>query len=230
MKNKFTYFCLMLLCSCSNNQKFIGEEYLGAKYINSPLGEEKAPDTDPLIRFDAFDCVTFVETSIANGDINKLNNIRYKDGNIDFVNRNHFISTDWLNNNKDIVENVSDVYGKTKTRTVIIDKQKWLKKRHNITSNIKPQKADIKYIPYEDLHEINANEPLIVLFIYRNPKIYDIIGTDLAVIHMGFLLPNGKLRHASKKQGYVVDTDFNDYIKNIKQNKHNIGIALVKIK
>lgn len=220
----------MFLCACSNNQKFIGEEYLGAKYIKSPLGEEKAPDTDPLIRFDAFDCVTFVETSIANGDLNKLTNIRYKDGNIDFVNRNHFISTDWLNNNKDIVENVSDIYGKTKVRTVIIDKQKWLKKRHNITADIKPQKADIKYIPYEDLHKINTIEPLIVLFIYRNPKIYDKIGTDLAVIHMGFLLPNGKLRHASNKQGYVVDTDFNDYIENIRKNEHNIGIALVKIK
>ena len=95
-----------------------GGEYMGAKYMRDPLGEERAPDTDPLIRTDAFDCTTFVETVMAGGDVNNLNQIRYKDGEIDFLNRNHFIESDWLENNKNRVENVSAKYGKTKNISI----------------------------------------------------------------------------------------------------------------
>ena len=230
MKNSFIFVLSVLFVFGCAKQSFIGEEYLGAKYVKSPLGEEKAPDTDPLIRFDAFDCTTFVETSLAHGDVDKLIKIRYKDGNIDFMNRNHFIETDWLNNNQDLLENVSDLYGKTEIRTVINDKQNWFLKKHNLKTNIKPQRAEIKYIPYKNIDKIETKEPLIVLFIYKNPKIYDKIGSDLAVIHIGFLLPNGQLRHASRRYGRVMDTNFDKYIRQIAKNEHNIGITLVKIK
>ena len=86
MKNNFFAILIALVvvgCSKAPTDKYIGYKYLGAKYVNEPLGEEKLPDTDPLIRFDAFDCVTFVETSLADGDLEKLTKIRYKDGNID---------------------------------------------------------------------------------------------------------------------------------------------------
>ena len=82
----------------------------------------------------------------------------------------------------------------------------------------------------EDLTDIKIKKPLIVLFISGNSKICDKIGTDIAVVHMGFLLPGGILRHASKIKKSVVDTDFEEYINKLKQNKNNIGIALVKIK
>lgn len=230
MKNSFIYILTSLFLFGCTTQTFIGEEYLGAKYMNSPLGEGKAPDTDPLIRFDAFDCTTFVETALAHGDINKLNQIRYKDGNIDFLSRNHFTETDWLNNNKNLLENVSDLYGKTEIRTVVNDKQNWFLKTHNIKTNLKPQRAEIKYIPYKNIDTIETKETLVVLFIYNNPNMYDKIGSDLAVSHMGFLLPNGQLRHASKTYGRVMDTDFNKYIRQMAKNEHNIGITLVKIK
>ena len=55
------------------NTTFTGQSFLGAPYMNSPLGEDVAPDSDPLIRFDAFDCTTFVETVLADGDVKKLN-------------------------------------------------------------------------------------------------------------------------------------------------------------
>ena len=229
VKNKI-FLVLFLISGCTNTQHHIGEQYLGKKYILSPLGEEKAPDTDPLIRSDAFDCTTFVETSLAKGDVNKLTKIRYKDGKIDFFNRNHFIESDWLYNNSDIVENVSTQYGKTAIGNVIIDKKSWLKKMYNIDSNIAKQPVALEYIPYKYLTDIKIKKPLIVLFISGNSKIYDKIGTDIAVVHMGFLLPGGILRHASRIKKSVVDTDFEEYINKLKQNKNNIGIALVKIK
>lgn len=230
-KTRLSLFCLGLLAGCTSVQtQDIGEKYLGTKYLNDPLGEEKFPDTDPLVRFDAFDCTTFVETVLADGDLDKLTKIRYKNGQINFLNRNHFIELDWLQNNHDIVENVSNQYGKTASRKLVIDKQNWLKRVHNTNTKILPQSTTLEYIPYSNLTEINNKEPLIVLFVIDNPKKRDKIGTDLAVPHMGFLLPNGKLRHASSNNGMVVDVDFYDYTKRRAKNKNNIGVSLVKIK
>ncbi len=207
-----------------------GENYLGAKYIRDPLGEEKAPDKDPLIRTDAFDCTTFVETVMAGGDVSNLNQIRYKDGEIDFMNRNHFIETDWLKNNSNRVENVSAQYGKTKTRRLTIDKAKWLKKVHKIDTDIAPEFVTLEYVPYKNLSLPNNTETMIVLFISANSNSADTIGTELAVTHMGLLLPGGEtLRHASSAAGHVVDADFMKYSSRRRQ-MGEMGVAFIAIK
>lgn len=217
-------------CSFGADYEAAGKKYLGVPYLSDPLGEEQAPDTDPLIRFDAFDCVTFVETVLSGGDKEKLTKIRYKDGQVSFVNRNHFIESDWLKNNSSIVENVSSMYGKTSVRTVVIDKQMWFKKTHDINYNCPAETINIEYIPYKNLMNLKIKEPLIVLFIAGNSGKSDKIGTDLAVTHMGFLLPNGVLRHASSDANKVVDVNFVDYVAKRAKNKNNLGITLVKIK
>lgn len=220
------------LCGCAATpQSFdIGRQYLGAPYILDPLGEGILPDADPLIRTDAFDCTTFVETAMANGDLDKLTKIRYKDGKPEFLARNHFIETDWLPNNADLVQNVSAQYGQTKIRHVVTDKKSWLNTVHNIDAYVPMQSTDLEYLPYSAFDKINNTQPLIVLFITGNCKKCDKIGTDVAVVHMGFLLPGGVLRHASSAHGVVMDTDFYKYIAQRKQTKNDIGIALVKIK
>ncbi|MFQ6778370.1 MAG: N-acetylmuramoyl-L-alanine amidase-like domain-containing protein [Alphaproteobacteria bacterium] len=231
MCKPYVYFCLtVILCACTNNQN-IGEQYLGKPYTESPLGEEKFPDTDPLFREDGFDCQTFVETSLANKNIKKLNKIRYKNSNVDFLSRNHFVESDWLENNADIVFNASKQYAKTKLRTVVIDKQNWFKKIHNIKTSIPTKTVHLEYIPFANLNQIKNKKTMIVLFIVGKSKNIDILGTDLAVVHMGFLLPGGKvLRHASSTKGCVVDMNFEEYIAQRKQNKNNIGIVLLDIK
>lgn len=228
---KCFFLFLFALTACANvDNTDIGREYLGAKYVSDPLGEDLLPDADPLIREDAFDCTTFVETVLAKGNLNVLNQIRYKNGNIDFLSRNHFIETDWLPNNNHYVKDVTADYGRTKQREVIIDKQKWLKTVHNIDAVFPKQTVKLNYIPYENLEKIKSAQPLIVLFIAGNSEKSDKIGTDLAVVHMGFLLPNGILRHASSEYGCVMDTDFYEYAQNRAKDKNNLGIMLVKIK
>lgn len=225
---KAIFVLLLAVTACTND--YIGKEYVGKKYMSDPLGEEQLPDTDPLIRFDAFDCVTFVETSLADGKLEKLNKIRYKNANPNFLNRNHFIETDWLKNNSDLVTNVSNKYGKTDLRHVVINKKEWFKKVHNLETNFDTEAVDLEYIPYKNLTEINNQKPLIVLFIAGNSKKNDKIGTDLAVVHMGFLLPGGILRHASSEHGKVVDVNFKEYAAKRAKNKNNLGVALVEIK
>lgn len=220
----------IVFAACTHN-KTIGEKYVGAQYIRDPLGEEMAPDTDPLIRFDAFDCTTFVETVLADDDINKLTKIRYKDGKIGFLNRNHFIATEWLPNNSWLVENVSAKYGKIAVRNVTINRSAWLKNIHNISVKQPLRTATLEYIPYENLGDIKTEKPLIVLFVLsQSEKMYKMTGTDLAVYHMGFLLPNGIFRHASSSGGGVVDIKFDEYVAKRKKMPNNIGIMLLGIK
>jgi hypothetical protein len=82
--------------------------FLGKPYFLGALGEGPDAEFDkgPLYRTDAFDCTTFVETTLALAQANKLEQfktiikkIRYNDGDISFINRNHFISVDWNINN-----------------------------------------------------------------------------------------------------------------------------------
>ena len=223
-------FVFLVACSVPESHKYdIGTEYVGVPYVADPLGEEMPPDTDPLMRVDAFDCTTFVETAVAGGDVEKLTRIRYKNGNIGFSARNHFIETDWLANNADFVTDVTAQYGKTAVRHVVIDKQNWFKVVHNIDSDVPIQTVDLNYIPYESLGHITTSEPLIVLFIDDKSKISDKIGTDLAVKHMGFLLPNGTFRHASSQYGRVMDVDFDEYVARRASGTNALGIMLVKI-
>lgn len=208
----------------------IGAQYLGARYILDPLGEEDGYDTDPLIRYDAFDCTTFVETVLADGDISQLMKIRYRDGIVRWENRNHFIETDWLPNNSNLLRNVSERYGSAVVRHVVVDKRSWARVVHGMVIDVAPVRASIEYLPYDKIYDIKNDAPLIVLFIVGNSEKNDKIATDIAVVHMGFLLPGGQvIRHASVGRG-VVDDDFDEYLAMRRKLKNNIGIALVEMK
>ena len=224
-------FAFLWACAQHKNDcEYMGCEYLNKPYLANPLGEERAPDMDPLIRFDAFDCTTFVETVLADGNLNKLNQIRYANGQIGITTRNHFIETDWLTNNSSIVTNVSANYAETVIRTVTIDKQKWFKHKYGIDTEFAPETVQLEYIPYKFAQNIKIDKPMLVLFINDGKHFKNRTGTDLAVRHMGFLLPGGVLRHASSKAGRVLDANFSEYINEIMENKNNLGIMLLEIK
>ena len=224
-------FLILVLCGCvGTDYDRVSQSFLGKPYMNSPLGEGVKPDDDPLVRFDAFDCTTFVETVLSNGNLDKLNQIRYKDGQVDFLTRNHFVEIDWLKNNEHFLQNVSSQYAKTAIRTVKIDKENWFKHVHGLNVSVPSQTVDIEYIPFVSASELSLKNTMVVLFVADNPKIRDKIGTDLAITHMGFLLPNGILRHASSDYKKVLDVDWQDYVAERTKQKTNLGIVLVEIK
>jgi hypothetical protein len=116
----------------------VSELFLGAPYKLGSLGEgpDGEFDRDPLIRFDAFDCTTFVETVMAlslDGDLDSamrtLQKIRYKDGQIGYATRNHFIELDWVPNNVRagyLHDITSDVAGRNAVKVrKTISKRRW---------------------------------------------------------------------------------------------------------
>lgn len=83
--------------------------FLKKPYYLGALGEgfDGQYDQFPLYRVDAFDCLTFVETVLAlalANDLasfkNNMNAIRYQNGQVKFIARNHFTDLDWNLNNQ----------------------------------------------------------------------------------------------------------------------------------
>ena len=170
----------------SNEEKLaaISHTLLGAEYVGGSVGEgEKGKyDRDPLMRFDVFDCTTYVETVLAGvmsssaADFEtKLMGLRYKNGNVSFVSRNHFPSLDWFHNNQafllDITPDVAD--GGAKIAKTIIDKAAWyqhisedvlhcdepmsngcqtlLSQLHAEGERFSPESAYVPYVPLTEL-------------------------------------------------------------------------------
>jgi hypothetical protein len=81
----------------------VSDPFVGAPYLISPLGEARGEDPDPLMRFDGFDCTTFVETVIALAHTPDLESarrlldiIRYHQGEPAFLKRRHFPGAEWI--------------------------------------------------------------------------------------------------------------------------------------
>ena len=111
---------------------------LGVKYLEFPMGEgpQGRYDSDPFVRLDRVDCVTFVEQSLAmarartaEGMLEELTRIRYKNGVMTYQDRNHFTEADWLPNNiaAGIVRDITAEVAGSDTRTItkLISKRAW---------------------------------------------------------------------------------------------------------
>lgn len=112
------------------------KNFLGLPYgKDGPLGEGPTGryDQDPLFRFDTFDCTTFVETVLAlahardSADFaQRMDEIRYENGVISYVTRNHFPSLQWIPNNinngylRDVTRDIAPM-SILKTAVAIID-------------------------------------------------------------------------------------------------------------
>ena len=115
-KTMFGFFCAILMATVSQAQE-TGETVLsnGLKYVGTPYVAHTLDVDGPeelILNCDEVDCTTFVEYVLAeslcpkldNGDISegvfadKLQQIRYRNGQIDgYTSRLHYI-TEWVNN------------------------------------------------------------------------------------------------------------------------------------
>jgi len=150
--------------------------FMGVPYVGGNAGEGQSGqfDKDPLIRFDVFDCTTYVETVLAGIQSvsaasfkDNLIDIRYQHGQVNFVQRNHFPSLDWLPNNREILQDITDQVAPTQFQqaSTHIDRAAWyrhlsaksiaceqgcepiLEKLHGTGQHFQVVQADIPYVP-----------------------------------------------------------------------------------
>lgn len=115
--------------------------FLGHDYVLGTMGEGPTGEFDqmPLYRTDVFDCTTYVEITLALAEAQNLNQfekiikqIRYRNANVFYIDRNHFAGLDWDKNNqkagfiKDITAQVDPQFQMAKA---LIDKPNWYKNK-----------------------------------------------------------------------------------------------------
>lgn len=121
---------------------FFSGLFLGRPYLLNALGEGNAGffDQAPLYRTDAFDCETYVDTVLALALANDsetfkryIRQVRYRNGHVSFIDRNHFTCLDWNKNNQtqgfvhDITASIKSKNGKNVAvfAQALIDKPSW---------------------------------------------------------------------------------------------------------
>ncbi len=203
---------------------------VGRPYLVSPLGDG---DGDTRLRFDSFDCMTFVETVLAlsfsqkpNEIIENLDRIRYRGGKPDFHLRNHFVSADWIPANIDFLSPMNEfadsVISKEIDRIAFFERSgKPIPKNYPVDKN---EKIELKYISKIKAKEVTGriSDCAIVLFVG---------GVEWTIIsHIGILSKHfgkGVFRHASSRNGFVVEEVLDKYI----ESRPNLdGVAFLKIK
>jgi hypothetical protein len=239
----------------------ISAYFLGKGFKTDALGEGPgAPDQDPLARLDAFDCTTFVETvwamhrSRPGEDWTRvLQDLRYREGQIGFTERLHFISVDWLpyQQKKGRAQDVSTALGlpllEAKT---LINRRGWYEKTHpthlldflSRYPKAGPEWARVPYVSFgtlldspkalDRLREELKKGALLANFVRPNFDRVSSIGTAIDISHQGFLLlQDGKiiLRHASLSLLKVGDEDFLDYMKFYRHHRSLKGMQLVRL-
>jgi len=217
----------------------------GTPYSLFCLGEGPTAkyDRDPLLDFSRADCVTFIEQMLAmalSSDYEQmfatLMRIRYKNGEIGFITRNHYTHADWVPNNDWLLEDVTAELGGAlcEDMTKTIDRPSFFRKLgvpDNELQNVQaPQTMTIKYIPTANLPLIKSRLQggEIVSLVQKLPGIFS--------AHMGFIFldeyGNVLFRHASssKETHQVTDEFFDDVIEQLRASESRVGMAFIRVK
>jgi len=236
--------------------------FLGRPYLAGAQGEglDRKFDDFPLYRFDAFDCVTYVNNvlalSLSSSEeefIDHLLKLNYYHSKPIFENRFHFMSCDWnIQNQKngfveDVTNTVTDKQGEIISAFVEgeIDKPSWYSHQNKpVPENAKKVVASIHYLPLSSIFDSESNacqdiftqipHGAIVEIVRPNWDLKDKIGTTLHVSHLGFVIKNALnelcFRHASSNQEKVVEVLLGDYLSQYIESDTIKGINIQKIK
>jgi hypothetical protein len=223
----------------------MSERFLGTPYAVSPLGEGSGKDPDPLIRFDAVDCLTFVEETIALGlsssweEVERLLTLIRYAGEPVYAQRNHLMEAQWIPNNiqKGFLTTATRRYGGDLTHRVWkeINQRTWASNRSRQLGLTGAERPMGKYaLSMVDLQNAPAIAPRVVsgtiLAIVREDRAFSVT----RVSHVGFVIQKGRrtyLRHATRTFGKVVDEDLKTFLaRNLKYDKWKVvGISLYDV-
>ena len=146
---------------------------LARKNIDQPyelylLGEApfESIDAQPIYCLDRSDCVVFAEHTLAMAlsdsfpeFIKMLQRIRYKDGEIGVVTRNHYTEADWNKNNAWLARDVTAEIGADVARqfTQKVDRAKFFAGRYKLAdTNLPVETITESYIPYEQVETVKS--------------------------------------------------------------------------
>lgn len=214
----------------------VTDPFLGAPYRLSPLGEGPGSpsDPDPRLRFDAFDCTTFVETALALALAENLDEahrlldvIRYRDGQPSYLARRHFPEAEWIPELTKLgfLEDITRAVAGTETvvEQKELNAQLWRRGRNAHLPTLPPERIpngtfSLDVWPLELARAGALRIPAgTVLHVVR----VDFKNVPVRVSHQGLVVEkNGKkfLRHAADRMFHsVVDEPLDGFFRRMQQ-------------
>lgn len=201
------------------------DRFVGTPYAVSPLGEGAGKDPDPLVRFDAVDCLTMVEEAIAlstsepEGLVERLSALRYA-GPPSWENRLHVMEAQWLPENvrRGLLRDVTATYGGAQTRRVkkVLTAATW-KQKGGAALALPLEKQpvgtfELDLIPAEVAARALEQAPAgLVVVVVRADRPHLVT----RISHVGVLVQSTRgpmLRHASRSFKRVVDEPLGRYL------------------
>ena len=196
---------------------FLSKQFLGTPYQESTLiGDINTPEVF-VINLEGVDCFTFLDyiesmrRSFSFDEFKEnLRKVRYRGGEVNFKNRNHFF-TDWREFSSNFIDVVTMQIGGKKVRSIM----KLLNQREDgsyYIPGIQLKDRLITYLPVDIIDDAILSELRTgdYIGIYSEKQ-------GLDVSHVGIFIKqenNIYFRHASSLKEYrkVVDQNFKDYI------------------
>ncbi|MDP2342574.1 MAG: DUF1460 domain-containing protein [Deltaproteobacteria bacterium] len=212
----------------------VTQPFLDAPYVLSPLGEGAGVDPDPRLRFDAFDCTTFVETAMAlalASDLDDarvvLDHIRYKSGVVDYAARRHFPEAEWIPQlvTTGLLVDVTRTIGgaAVTSETKKLDVTVWRKAKHEGLPKLDDARipAGVFALDVWRLDDAALHADLIPAGTILHLVRVDFANVPVRVSHQGLVLEkDGKkfIRHAADRMHHrVVDEPLDRFFSRMKQ-------------
>ncbi len=184
----------------------ISEHLMGCPYVVNSLGGGLDLPEQLTIKLDGFDCVTYLETVLAlalaktsENFADYLRSIRYKNGELDWQKRNHYMVDWWRNNEKQsLIQNLT-------RGTEAIEKTREL----NLVKGLQSKRTTFRVFPKKNLKRVEKLIKTGDLVCFSSTK------KNLDVFHAGILIRrNDKilLRHATRTAGKVIEQDLQEFL------------------
>lgn len=199
--------------------RVVSDELLGQPYLVDAAGEGVEPDADPPARYDAFDCLTFVEEVLAltlpadpvSAPMVR-NGLRYGQAEPSYGNRRHFMLTEWIPGAiaDGWLADITDTLGETHLLGKVIEPDTWRWWRRRTLFQLPDERLRTGYfeLPLLSLDAALAAaadipDGALIITVRRSKE-----GVPMVVTHLGFKLPSAPdrpmMRHATKMKGQRV--------------------------
>jgi len=225
----------------TERMNYFSEMFLGVPYADNCTGDGPYAlyETEPLVNFQATNCMVFCEHVLAlsisdswDNFFNNLQQIRYRDGVIGIRSRNHYTMADWRPENSWLLEDVSRTIGGENTQTVTrtISHKTFLKGRgvEDLRYVQPDRKISIELVPIRTLLSIKSRiKPGdILVLIFANK-------TDIFAAHM--VMAAGKdgilyIRESSNSRMTTFETDFDDWATEKQKSTRYLGVSILRIR
>ena len=211
----------------------ISELMLGVAYQVDAVGEGRPPDLDPPARYDAFDCLTFVEEVLAlslagapSGAAAVRQALRYGPAEPRYETRRHFMLSQWVPGAiaDGWLVDITEQLGPASLIEKQIAPSTWAGWRRRALFQLPDDKLpvgrfELPVLSVDAVREAAADLPAgaLLLTVRQSRE-----GVPMVVTHLGFLLPAEpgqprRVRHATKMRGLrVMDHSLDWYLEHLR--------------